>query len=46
MIPPANAQRLFDLIPNAELHMFGHCGHWTKIEQKDRFNKLVADFLS
>ncbi len=45
VIPPSNAQRLFDLIPNAELHMFAKCGHWTQIEQKDRFNALVTEFL-
>ncbi len=46
IIPPANAQRLFDLIPNSEMHLFGHCGHWTQIEHKDRFNTLLTDFLS
>ncbi|MBC7782802.1 MAG: alpha/beta fold hydrolase [Burkholderiales bacterium] len=45
VIPPDNARRLFDLIPDAELHMFGHCGHWTQIERVDRFNGLVAQFL-
>lgn len=46
VIPPANAGRLFDLIPNAELHMFGHSGHWTQIEHKDCFNALVQGFLA
>ena len=46
VIPPDNARRLFDLLPNAELHMFGKCGHWTQIEHADRFNMLVADFLA
>lgn len=46
VIPPSNAQRLFDLIPEAELHMFGRSGHWTQIEHKDRFNALLADFLN
>jgi 2-hydroxymuconate-semialdehyde hydrolase len=46
VIPAANAYRLFDLIPNAELHMFGHSGHWTQIEHKDRFNALVQGFLA
>ena len=45
VIPAANAGRLFQLIANAELHMFGRSGHWTQIEHKDRFNALVADFL-
>jgi pimeloyl-ACP methyl ester carboxylesterase len=45
VIPPTCSQRLFGLIPRAELHMFGRCGHWTQIEHADRFNRLVADFL-
>ncbi|MCC7411560.1 MAG: alpha/beta fold hydrolase [Gammaproteobacteria bacterium] len=46
VIPPATSLRLFELIPNAELHMFGHCGHWTQIEHTARFNRLVGDFLA
>lgn len=46
VIPPANAERLFRLLPKAELHMFGRCGHWTQIEHAARFNALVDNFLS
>ncbi len=46
VVPPATSQRLFELIPNAQLHLFGQCGHWTMIEHRDRFNRLVADFFS
>lgn len=45
VIPPANALRLFDLIPDAQVHMFGRCGHWTQIEHAGRFNRLLLDFL-
>ncbi|WP_029010045.1 alpha/beta fold hydrolase [Azospirillum halopraeferens] len=45
VIPPANARRLFELIPDAQLHMFGRCGHWTQIEHAARFNALVSAFL-
>ena len=45
VIPPDVSRRLFELLPNAELHMFGKCGHWTQIEHAERFNMLVADFL-
>lgn len=45
VIPPEVSTRLFGLLRNAELHMFGNCGHWTQIEHADRFNMLVADFL-
>jgi 2-hydroxymuconate-semialdehyde hydrolase len=46
VIPAGNARRLFELLPNAELHMFGNCGHWTQIEHAARFNRLVGDFLA
>ncbi len=37
--------RMANLLPNAEMHMFSKCGHWTQIEHAERFNTLVADFL-
>ncbi len=32
-------------IPDAELHVFGNCGHWTMIEAKDAFESVVLGFL-
>lgn len=46
VIPLANAHRLLELIPHAELHVFGRCGHWSQIEHTDAFNRLVLDFLT
>lgn len=46
VIPLSNSSRLLHLLPIAELHVFGRCGHWTQIEHKDRFNALVTNFLS
>jgi 2-hydroxy-6-oxo-octa-2,4-dienoate hydrolase len=46
VIPVANSFRLLELIPNAQLHVFGHCGHWTQIEWADEFATLVSNFLS
>lgn len=46
VIPPENSLRLFSLIENARLHMFGKCGHWTQIEHTKKFNHLVTDFLA
>lgn len=45
VIPPATSLRLLELIPDAQLHVFGRCGHWTQIEWAEAFNELVADFL-
>lgn len=46
VIPLENSYRLLQLIDQSQLHVFGHCGHWTQIEQTDRFCRLVNDFLS
>lgn len=45
IIPLESSLRLHRLIPRSELHVFGQCGHWTQIEKKDRFVRVVADFL-
>jgi len=36
---------LFQLIPNAEFHLFDQCAHWVQWDQAERFNRLVSDFL-
>lgn len=46
IVPPVTSRKLFEYIENAQLHLFGRCGHWTQIEHADRFNKLVTDFLN
>ncbi|MDM5196704.1 alpha/beta hydrolase [Fictibacillus enclensis] len=38
--------RLSQIIPNAELHVFPECGHWTQIEKTKPFANQVIDFLS
>ena len=45
VIPMATSLKLARLIPNAQLHIFGKCGHWTQIEHSARFARLVGDFL-
>ena len=34
------------LIPRAQLHVFGGCGHWAMLEKFDEFNRLVTDFVT
>ncbi|WP_176157418.1 alpha/beta fold hydrolase [Burkholderia multivorans] len=46
VIPLASSQRLLELLPNAQLHVFGRCGHWTQIEHAARFNRLVIDHFN
>lgn len=46
VIPVENSYKLINLIDDAQLHIFGHCGHWTQIEQSARFSQLVDNFLA
>ncbi len=46
IIPLSSSYRLLEMIPRAQLHIFGRCGHWTQIEHSARFNRLVADFFA
>ena len=34
------------LIPRAQLHVYGGCGHWAMLEKFDEFNRLTAEFLT
>lgn len=33
------------MIPKAQMHIFGNCGHWAQVEHADEFNELVLSFL-
>lgn len=43
---PAGGPMLLRLMPNAELVMTSHTGHWMQWERADLFNQLVTEFLS
>ncbi|BBX62169.1 putative hydrolase, alpha/beta fold protein [Mycobacterium saskatchewanense] len=43
---PAGGPMLLNLLPNAELVMTSHTGHWMQWERAELFNQLVTDFLS
>jgi 4,5:9,10-diseco-3-hydroxy-5,9,17-trioxoandrosta-1(10),2-diene-4-oate hydrolase len=43
--PLDGALAALKLIPRAELHVFGRCGHWAQLERFDEFNRLAMDFL-
>jgi pimeloyl-ACP methyl ester carboxylesterase len=45
VIPLANSYKLEEILDNADLAVFSHCGHWSMIERKDDFNRLVRDFF-
>ncbi|UJL29641.1 alpha/beta fold hydrolase [Mycolicibacterium vanbaalenii] len=43
---PAGGPMLLNMMPNAELVMTSHTGHWMQWERAELFNELVSDFLS
>ena len=43
--PPEDALAGAEAFPNADLMVFGHCGHWTMVERADDFNALMLRFL-
>jgi pimeloyl-ACP methyl ester carboxylesterase len=45
VIPAQNSYELENLLPNADLVVFSHCGHWSMIERTADFNRLVRDFF-
>ncbi len=42
---PAGGPMLLNLMPNAELVMTSHTGHWLQWERAELFNQLVTEFL-
>jgi 4,5:9,10-diseco-3-hydroxy-5,9,17-trioxoandrosta-1(10),2-diene-4-oate hydrolase len=42
---PSGGPLLLNLMPNAELVMTSHTGHWLQWERAELFNQLVAEFL-
>ncbi|WP_214368737.1 alpha/beta fold hydrolase [Pseudonocardia sp. H11422] len=45
VVPVEVSWRMTGLLPDAQLHVFGRCGHWTQIERAPQFSRLVAEFL-
>lgn len=45
VIPVDVSMRLARVLPNADLLVFGQCGHWTQIEKRDAFVHAVVAFL-
>ena len=45
VVPLQVSVTMLGLLPNADLHVFSACGHWTQIERADEFSALVSDYL-
>lgn len=46
IIPKQASFYLAEALPNAQLHVFPHAGHWVQIEQTARFRALAQQFLA
>jgi pimeloyl-ACP methyl ester carboxylesterase len=46
VVPMQVSVTMLGLLPNADLHVFSACGHWTQIERADEFSALVCDYLA
>lgn len=46
VLPVSVSENLARKIRHSQLHVFGECGHWTQIEQAERFNSLVMQFMN
>jgi pimeloyl-ACP methyl ester carboxylesterase len=45
VVPPEVSWTMVNLLPEADLHVFARCGHWTQIERAAEFTALVSTFL-
>lgn len=45
VVPVSVSVTMLDLLPNADLHVFSRCGHWTQIERASEFSTLVSEYL-
>jgi pimeloyl-ACP methyl ester carboxylesterase len=45
VVPLQVSVKMLGLLPNADLHVFSACGHWTQIERADEFSALVTDYF-
>lgn len=46
VIPLESGLSMLNTLPNADLHVFSRCGHWTQIERSGEFVAVVDQFLS
>jgi pimeloyl-ACP methyl ester carboxylesterase len=46
VVPVEVSWNMVRTLPDADLSVFAHCGHWTQIERADDFNAAVRGFLA
>jgi len=45
IVPLEGGYYLAEHLPNADLYVLSHCGHWTQVEQAIRFKTILTDFV-
>lgn len=45
-IPVSRTWELLNVIPNADVHIFSQCGHWSQVERAEEFNTVITQYLS
>jgi 2-hydroxymuconate-semialdehyde hydrolase len=45
IVPLESSYYLAEHLPNADLYVLNHCGHWTQVEQAERFKTILSDFV-
>ncbi|MCD4526602.1 alpha/beta fold hydrolase [Nocardioides sp. cx-173] len=46
VVPPEASKYIAEHLPNADLYILAKCGHWSQVEQADRFKTLVDNFAA
>jgi pimeloyl-ACP methyl ester carboxylesterase len=46
VVPVEVSWNMVRALPDADLTVFAHCGHWTQIERAEDFNAAVSGFLA
>lgn len=45
IVPLETSLYLLEQLPEVQMHVFGKSSHWTQIEYRGSFNRLLADFF-
>lgn len=46
ILPPSMQEATAALVPGLEMHVIGHCGHWTQQEKPEELNTLLIGWLT
>lgn len=45
IVPLETSYYLLERLGTPQLHVYGRCSHWTQIEQRENFHRLLLDFF-